>query len=132
MTGHLTPQQAATRSRVGRTTIMRALERDEIKAVRDNSGRWKISVEALEDWLSMRTVRSHDGQSPRSLSASDHGQELTTVRIELATLRAELAGVRDRLGDTQADRDRWRAQAERLAETGKPVIGFLGRLLGRG
>jgi excisionase family DNA binding protein len=126
MTGHLTPQQAATRSGVGRTTIMRALERDDIKAVRDNSGRWKISVEALEDWLSMRTVRSHDGQSPRSLSASDDGQELTTARIELATLRAELAGVRDRLTDAQADRDRLAALLERSLE---PRPGLIERIV---
>lgn len=129
MTGHLTPQQAATRSGVGRTTIMRALERDEIKAVRDNSGRWKISVEALEDWLSMRTVRSHDGQSPRSLSASDDGQELTTARIELATLRAELAGVRDRLTDTQTDRDRLAALLKQALEPRPGLIERIVRLV---
>ena len=129
MTGHLTPQQAATRSGVGRTTIMRALERDEIKAVRDNSGRWKISVEALEDWLSMRTVRSHDRQSPRSLSAGDHGQELATARIELATLKAELAGVRDRLTDTQTDRNRLAALLEKALEPRPGLIERLVRLI---
>lgn len=62
----------------------------------------------------------------------DTSEELNAVRVELAALKAELAGVRDRLTDTQADRDRWREQAERLAEARKPGIGFLGRLLGRG
>lgn len=62
----------------------------------------------------------------------DASEELNTARVEISALRAELAGVRDRLHDTQADRDRWRQQAERLAEARKPVIGFLGRLLGRG
>jgi predicted flap endonuclease-1-like 5' DNA nuclease len=62
----------------------------------------------------------------------DASAELNEARVEISALKAELAGVRDRLSDTQTDRDRWRAQAELLAETRKPVIGFLGRLLGRG
>lgn len=62
----------------------------------------------------------------------DASAELNEARVEISALKAELAGVRDRLSDTQTDRDRWRAQAELLAETRKPVIGFIGRLLGQG
>ena len=102
----MTPQQAAKRAKVGRTTIMRALEREELKAHRDNSGRWKISPEALEDWMSMRPVRSNDGQQPQTATDTDHGQLLTDAKIQIARLEAEKNGLEARLADTQAERDR--------------------------
>ena len=106
MTGHLTPQKAAKRANVGRTTIMRALERQDLKAIRDNSGRWKISPEALDDWLSMRPDRTDDRQSPKALTVSDHGQELIEAKVEIARLNATVLGLEARLEDTQNERDR--------------------------
>lgn len=106
MTGHLTPQKAAKRAGVGRTTIMRALERQELKAIRDNSGRWKISPEALDDWLSMRPDRTTDRQSPKALTVSDRGQELIDAKVEIARLNATVLGLEARLEDTKNERDR--------------------------
>lgn len=106
MTGHLTPQEAAKRAGVGRTTIMRALEREELKAVRDNSGRWQITPEALDDWLSMRPARSSDRQSPRTVSDSGHLKELMAAKEEIGALKAQKKGLEDRLADAHADRDR--------------------------
>lgn len=106
MTGHLTPQKAATRAGVGRTTIMRALERQELKAVRDNSGRWKIDPEALDDWMSMRPDPTHDRQSPKSVTDSVPGQEVLEAKVEIARLTAKVEGLEERLSDTQIERDR--------------------------
>lgn len=122
MTGHFTPQQAAKRANVGRTTIMRALERSELRASRDNSGRWKIASEALDDWMSMRPDRSDVGQSPEKVTDSDHGSDLAEAKIQIAMLVAQKEGLEARLCDTQKDRDAWRAQAERLASKSRPGI----------
>lgn len=130
MTGHLTPQQAAKRAKVGRTTIMRALEREELKAFRDNSGRWKITPEALDDWLSMRPVRSDVGQQPEKVSVTDHSQELMEAKVEIATLSAQNEGLEARLADTQAERDRL-AEALNKALESRSTTGFFGRLFGR-
>lgn len=121
MTGHLTPQQAAKRAKVGRTTIMRALERQELKAIRDNSGRWKIQPDALDDWLSMRPDRSDDGQSPRAMT--DSHPELTAAKIEIATLTAQKEGLEARLSDVHADRDRLAALLEKALEA-RPISLF--------
>jgi len=131
MTRYLSPQKAAKRAGVGRTTIVRALSSSELRAFRDNLGRWKIEPEAIDDWLSMRAKRSGDGQSPDMTPfADDSSQYRTMVRSEVAVLEAEKRGLEARLADTQAERDAWRDQAERLAESGKPV-GIFGRLFGR-
>lgn len=129
MTEHLTPQKAAKRAGVGRTTIMRALERDELKAMRDNSGRWQITPEALDDWMSMRPVRSNDGQSPSTVTDSDHGQELAAAKVEIATLTAQKEGLEARLSDAHAERDRLAMSLDKALEARS---GIIARIFGRG
>ncbi len=49
---------------------------------------------------------------------------------KIAALEVEIREVRVQLEDIRADRDAWRAQAERLASETRPA-GFLARLFGR-
>lgn len=108
MTEHLTPQQAADLAKVSRTTIMQALKSNELKGVQGNNGRWKITKEAIEDWLSLRPATlSHRQKEPETDSFSS---DLIAARVEIAKLTAEKEGLEARLSDTQAERDR-------LAET---------------
>jgi len=125
----LTPQQAAKRAGVGRTTIMRALSSSELKAVRDNSGRWKIEHEAVDDWLSMRPDRSGDGQSPDLTPiADDSSQYRAMARSQVAVLEAEKRGLEARLADTQAERDRL---AEALSKALEARRGVFSRIFDR-
>lgn len=50
---------------------------------------------------------------------------------EAAELRVENRMLRERLDELRDERDRWRDQAERLSESGKPVTGILARIFGR-
>ena len=101
----LTPKQAADTAQVGRTTIMRALERDAIPgARRGNDGRWQIPEPGLQDWLSQRPdravhVRTDDGFRP-DICVSE---EVVTLRTDLATARAQIAGLKARLEDRDSE-----------------------------
>lgn len=142
----LSPRQAATRARCGRSSVMRALASGHLRSIRDNSGAWLITPEALDDWLSMR--RTSDRSSPDT--PTDHhvdtGPDLPDRLLEAETraaaAEAHARGLADRLADTQADRDRWRDLAEkaltpRLIEAearsrpARPVVGFFDRLFRR-
>jgi len=126
MTRYLSPQKAAKRAGVGRTTIVRALSSSELRAFRDNLGRWKIEPEAIDDWLSMRAERSGDGQSPELTPfADDTSQYRTMVRSEVAVLEAEKRGLEARLADTQAERDRLAEALSKALEARRGVFAKL-------
>ena len=103
---------------------MRALERNELKATRNNAGRWEITYEALEDWLSMRPHRTNDGQSPSTVTDSGQIEPTDTSKMlaKIAAAEARIAGLEARLSDTQADRDSWRDEAKRLSEPRPGII----------
>lgn len=52
--------------------------------------------------------------------------------MDATELRVENRMLRERLDELRDERDRWREQAERLAEAGRPVVGIFGRIFGRG
>lgn len=118
----LSPQEAATRARCGRTSIMRALQSGQLRGSRDNEGRWQIEPEALDDWLSMR--RSPDRQSPRlstgQLVTTNVDTQETLTRLAVAEARVEMLTVQ--IEELRQDRDAWRAQAERLTSEPKPEV----------
>ena len=118
----LSPRQAATRAKCGRSSIMRALSSGDLKAIRDNSGNWQISPEALDDWLSLR--RSPDRQSPDQPSEPP----LVTPSDTPETL-IKLAVAEARLADMTAERDRLAALLEKALEARS--VGLFARLFGR-
>lgn len=145
----LSPRQAATRAGCGRSSVMRALASGHLRSIRDNSGAWLITPQALDDWLSMR--RTSDRSSPDTPTGHhvDTGPDLPDRLLEAETraaaAEAHARGLADRLADTQADRDRWRDLAEKTlaprlieAETQSRStrsvvgVGFFDRLFRRG
>lgn len=111
---------------------MRALESKQLLGERDNRNRWKISLEALEEWAKSRP--DTDRQQP--VTDQDNVPDMTgQLREELAEARTEARMLREQLEDLKADRDAWRSRSEklndRLADLSKPQPGLIARIFGR-
>lgn len=123
----MSPAQAAQAANVSRRTIMRAIERHELKASRDNRNRWKISRSDFDKWANAHCTLSEYAQSDaRTLPTSD-------MAISLARAEAERDGLKTQLTEAKADRDHWRALAERQQSMIESIQrdGFFKRLFGR-
>jgi len=106
---HMSPAQAAQAAGVSRWTVMRAIKSLELQATRDNRNQWKISPEALDRWRS-HTVRTEgDVHTP-------HTPGTASISVAEAELREKLAAAIARADAAEAERDRWQAMAEKLAE----------------
>ena len=115
----LTPQQAASRAKVSRGTIMNAIKDRHLVARRDNRNRWQIDPADLSKWLSDRsdiaTVKTVNLDS-KQMPPSDENL------IRIAALEAELKGKNQRIADLERDRDAWKAQAQELARRDVPQV----------
>ena len=112
------PQQ---RVECGRTTIMRALSTNKLRAIRDNKNAWKIDKDDLEKWAGQRPVTDQTLPSPAQ-------SQLAVTTMDTPETLARLAVAEARLADALAERDRWRELAERLSQ---PRPSIWNRLLGR-
>lgn len=100
---HMSPAQAAQVAGVSRWTIMRAIKAQELQAMRDNRNHWQIAPDALDRWRTS-IVRTPDAaHTPHSYQDSPE----TLAKLAAETARADAA---------EADRDAWRAMAEKLAD----------------
>lgn len=100
---HMSPAQAAQVAGVSRWTIMRAIKSQKLQAMRDNRNHWQITPDALDTWRPS-TVRKPDAShTPHSYQDSPE----TLAKLAAETARADAA---------EADRDAWRAMAEKLAD----------------
>ena len=127
----LSPKQAAAHAGCGRTSIMRALSSGSLKAMRDNEGNWRISLSALEDWMSMRT---HDRHQPvmaeRQAMVIPVDTPETLAKLAAAEARASLLA--GQVEDLKRDRDRLAGMLEKSLESGtRGPLGWFDRLLGR-
>ena len=114
---HMSPAQAAQVAGVSRWTAMRAINAQELQAIRDNRNQWRINPEALDRWR-VSTVRTPD--DPHTLHTRYDAQELRE-KLAAETARADateamLAREREALDEVRADRDAWKQQAIALLD----------------
>lgn len=124
----LSLREAAEQTGVSKSTIFRAIKSGRLSASRDDDGNFSIDPAEL-----FRVYPQGAKEvAPERPTQPEMGQDATTdLRIRNATLQAELDAARQMLDEARADRDRWAAQAERLAlAPPAPVVseGFWKRL----
>lgn len=124
----LSPREAARIANVGKSTIMRAIEATQLEARRDNRNQWRIERSALDRWTMDRTGPDRDSptdrvktdrDSPLGRTRADWStlvDELDTARLTIAQMEARLEERTALVRAAEADRDRWRALAEKLTD----------------
>lgn len=130
----LSPAQAAQWAKVSRRTLMRAIEAGELPAFRDNRNRWQISPEELGAWASAHWAANGQrpldaqpcppvAQLPAKPAQDDPADDRAAARLTIAQLEARLderaalvRAAEARAEAAEADRDRWRALAEKLTD----------------
>lgn len=123
----MSPAQAAQLKSISRRTIMRAIESQELLALRDNRNHWKIDQQALDKWADSQWAPTEQAHTKTPVMPTHD------LAISLARVEAERDALREHLEQTKEDRDLWRRLAERqhsLLEDRRPK-GFLGRLFGK-
>lgn len=89
----LSPQKAADKAGVSRATITNAIKSERLRARRGNEGRWLISPEALEAWMTDRpTVSKSDTDDVKPLTDGD-----VRLLTEVAVLRSQNEELRSQL-----------------------------------
>lgn len=106
----MSPAHAAQLKNVSRRKIMRAIDRLELKAVRDNRNHWKIDPRDLDRWADAQWAPTgHAHPILPTLPTSD-------LEVKLAVAETQRDAAKDQLIEVQKDRDRWREMAEKLAD----------------
>lgn len=107
---HMSPAQAAQVAGVSRWTIMRAIKAQELQATRDNRNLWRITPDALDMWRAS-TVRT-----PTDLHTSHTPEIVAELRERLSAEMVRADSAERARDQAEADRDRWQAMAEKLAD----------------
>jgi exonuclease VII large subunit len=103
---NITPTAAATAANVSRWRIMKAINSQELKAIRDNRNNWQIAQADFDEWHRRHSNNSVGRQETDSNDDND----------KTARLQRHLAAETARADAAEADRDRWHRMAEQLAK----------------
>ena len=111
----LSPREAARIAKVGKSTIMRAIEAAQLEGRRDNRNQWRIERTALDRWTMNRPSPDRDSPVGRTgANRSTLADDLDAARLTIAQMEARLEERAALVRAAEADRDRWRTLAEKL------------------
>jgi len=110
--------QAAKATGLSKMTIQRALKTGRISGEKDETGSYQIDPAELHRIFP--AVTAGDGNTPVSMGRSETPTVDVELRVAHARLEAVVASLKTMLEDVRIERDRWHAQAERLALAAPP------------
>jgi len=111
----MSPTQVAHATNTSRRTVMRAVEAQELQAFRDNRNHWKITAQAVEQWVGAQCApggHAHPLPIPEPPSAhppptsDEQAEALEAERQARRLAEVEAAELRGKLAATEAERDR--------------------------
>lgn len=103
----LTPEQAAKKAGVSRSTISRALKDMRLMGVRGNNNRWSITQEALDEWMGSG-VQIRPNEQPSAQS-----EQIRDLLVTVSVQSTQITMLKERVADLKLDRDAWREASKR-------------------
>ena len=108
--------QAAKATGISKMTIQRALKAGRISGEKDETGAYSLDPSEVHRVFPLATERDRLRDVAQGRDSPDVALQVATARLE-----AENTSLKVMLEDMRTERDRWHAQAERLALV-SPVI----------
>ena len=105
--------QAAKATGISKMTIQRALKAGRISGEKDETGAYSLDPAEVHRVFPLVTER--DRLTDVAVGRDEPPVPDTEIRLAAARLEAENASLKVMLEDMRTERDRWHAQAERLA-----------------
>ena len=105
--------QAAKATGLSKMTIQRALKSGRISGSKDETGSYQLDPAELHRVFP--PVTAGDSHTPITVGQTETPPADMELRVGFARLEAEVAGLKAMLEDMRTERDRWHAQADRLA-----------------
>ena len=102
---------------------MRAIQHNEIEAVRDNRNHWQVNIKSLDHWCVARGAHTVLAQADAQVIAPD-AQVDTASKVRIAELETETRMLKVQLDEVKQDRDAWRDQAKELTQTRRGLLWF--------
>jgi excisionase family DNA binding protein len=107
-----TPAAAAKLVGCGRASIMRAIDAQKLKAIRDNRNRWRISEDDLQIWMKCRLVAAPD--TNRSVSGEQLLSRANVAEARVEMLTSKVQDLTSQIEDLKTDRDAWRDLSQKV------------------
>ena len=113
---HLTLREAADAVGASKSTLFRAIRAGRLSATRDNDGNFRVDpAELFRVYEPAISERSAPQRATPQVMTQDAPAPDTELKVRCASLQAEVQGLKQMVEELRRSREKWEAQAERLA-----------------